>query len=115
MRLDARGQLVGYLNLTPRTPTERLRTWSQFRLAHNGQEHDVHLRRLAAADGLRFGNATGACVLDRYTTVSARQYTEIACLVLGPRAGVVAVAAAPSGAWGRMAPRLQRALASVRI
>ncbi|HEX8976048.1 MAG TPA: hypothetical protein VF781_06000 [Solirubrobacteraceae bacterium] len=111
---DAHGQLIGYLNLTSRTVTERLRTWPAFRLAHNRREHDMHLHRLAAAGGLRVGDGTGACVLDRYTTVTARQYTEIACLVVGRRRGVVVVAAAPTDAWGRIAPRLQRAVASVR-
>lgn len=110
----AHGRLLGYLNLTPRTADERPRTWTRFRIDHNGREHDTDVRLLAAARGLRIGDGTGACVLDRYTTVTDRRYTEIACLVIGPHAGVVAVAAAPSGAWGRMAPQLRRALGSVR-
>jgi hypothetical protein len=111
---DARGRLVGYLNLTPQVPEETLRTWPQFRVGHNSEEHDSHVAELSAGRGLRFANGRGVCVRDHYTTKTAARYTEIACLVVGRHGGAVAIGAAPMRAWPRMAPQLERALASVR-
>jgi hypothetical protein len=50
-------------------------------------------------------------VVDHYATVSAR-YKEIACIVRGARGTTVVVAAAQPQDWGRLAPQLQRAVAS---
>jgi hypothetical protein len=107
------GTYLGYLNLTPREDDERLSTWPAFRLAHNREEGDRHVLRLAAADGLRFHAGTGSCVEDTYTTRAATRFREIACLVSGARATSVIVGAAPPSQWRRMAPTLQRAIANV--
>jgi hypothetical protein len=111
---DGRGRLVGYLNLSPQVPQETLRTWPQFRVDHNREEDDWHVGELGAGRGLHFASGRGACVRDRYTTKTAARYTEIACLVVSRHTGVVAIGAAPTGAWPQMAPQLERALASVR-
>ncbi|HKZ14824.1 MAG TPA: hypothetical protein VJL81_13360 [Solirubrobacterales bacterium] len=104
------GQIVGYLNATPRQGSETLANWSDFRVDHNRDEGDREVRRLASASGLRFRSATGSCVLDSYATSSGHRYREIACLVSGPTASTVIVAAAPPGSWADEAPRLERAV-----
>jgi hypothetical protein len=111
---SAGGHLLGYLNLTPRTPNESLASWPSFRVDHNGEEHDTHVHALDAARGLRFATGAGSCVRDRYTTTSAAHYIEIACLVIGRGAGVIVIGAAQPTAWPRLAPQLERALNSVR-
>ena len=65
----------------------------------------------ATATRLRFRAGTGSCVIDRYTTASAR-YREIACIVRGSRATTVVVAAARPQDWARLAPTLRRSVAS---
>ena len=65
----------------------------------------------AAATPLRFRAGTGSCVIDRYTTASAR-YREIACIVRGSRATTVVVAAARPQDWARLAPTRRRSVAS---
>jgi hypothetical protein len=112
--MRGRGRLEGYLNLTPRTPNERLSDWPRFRVDHNGEDNDRQVRAFAARRGLRFATGTGSCVRDSYTTTSAARYIEIACLVLGSRSGVVIVAAAPPTDWHRLAPQLERVVESVR-
>ena len=112
--LSGRGRLVGYLNLTPRTPNESLAGWPRFRVDHNAEDNDRQVRALAAGGGLRFGNGTGSCVRDSYTTSSAARYIEIACLVVGARSGVVIVAAAPPTEWHRLVPQFERVVESVR-
>jgi hypothetical protein len=111
--LSGRGRLVGYLNLTPRTPNEKLADWPRFRVDHNAEENDRHVRALAAGGGLRFGTGTGSCVRDSYMTTAAH-YVEIACLIVGSRSGVVIVAAAPPTEWHRLAPQFERVVESVR-
>jgi hypothetical protein len=112
--LSGRGRLVGYLNLTPRTPNERLADWPRFRVDHNAEDNNRQVRALAAGGGLRFGTGTGSCVRDTYITTSGARYIEIACLVVGARSGVVIVAAAPPTEWHRLAPQFARVVESVR-
>jgi hypothetical protein len=50
-------------------------------------------------------------VIDHYVSTSAR-YKEIVCIVRGIRATTVVVAAARPADWTRLAPQLQRAVAS---
>src|SRR5436305_4570864 len=51
---DGHGGFVGYLNVTPRQGEETLAGWASFRTAHNVEEGDHAVKRLAAATGLRF-------------------------------------------------------------
>jgi hypothetical protein len=112
--LDGRGRLSGYLNLTPQRGNETLRNWPGFRVDHNAEERDRKVVRLASAGGLRFSNAFGSCVRDRYTTFTGARFVEIACLVVGHSTGVVIVGAAPPDAWSRVGRQIERAIASVR-
>ena len=107
-------RLDGYVNLTPRTPNERLADWPRFRVEHNGEDNDRQVRELAARRGLHFATGTGSCVRDSYTTTTAARYIEIACLVVGSHAGVVIVTAAPPTEWHRLAPQFERVVESVR-
>jgi len=75
------------------------------------EEGDSQVRLLAAARGLHFRDGSGSCVIDRYRT-PATTYQEIACLVRGPRAADVIVAAGLAARWARDAPALERAVSA---
>jgi hypothetical protein len=112
---DARGRWRGYLNLTPRQARETLAGWPAFRVAHNREEGDVVVVPRGAAHGVPFRDgARGTCVRDAYTTATRLRFVEVACLIQGPRAGSVIVAAAPPEQWARQWPTLRRALEAVR-
>jgi hypothetical protein len=104
------GQIVGYLNATPRQGDENAANWASFRVAHNRHEGDREVRRLASAGDLHFRSATGSCVIDSYLTSSGNRYREIACLVAGRSATTVIVAAAPPSRWHAERSLLQRAV-----
>lgn len=93
---------------------ERLANWAAFRLGHNAAEGDRAIVRIAAASGLRFRTGPGSCVIDSYSTATAARFTEIACLVAGPRAASVVVGAAPPSAWAATAPTIERAISALR-
>jgi hypothetical protein len=104
-------RIRGYLNATPQSGAETLANWISFRPAHNREEGDRGVVRDASALGLRFRSGSGSCVVDHYATNSAR-YREIACIVRGTRATTVVIGAALSAEWTRLAPQLQRSIAS---
>jgi hypothetical protein len=110
--LGAHDRIRGYLNATPRSGAETLANWNRFRPAHNTDEGDRNVIREASASGLRFRSGTGSCVIDRYGTTTHARYREIACIVRGARATTVVVAAARPADWTRLAPQLERAVAS---
>jgi hypothetical protein len=109
--LGRHDRIRGYLNATPRSGDETLANWTRFRPAHNREEGDRAVVTESAGTHLRFRAGTGACVVDRYATESAR-YREIACLVHGARATTVVVAAALPRDWPALAPQLRRVVAS---
>jgi hypothetical protein len=111
---NAGGSYLGYVNLTPRQGAETLANWSSFRVEHNTEEGDRHVKRLAAAAGLRFLTGHGSCVQDSYTTTIGAAFTEIACLVAGHRGEWVIVAAAPPNEWGHESTTLEREIEAVR-
>lgn len=103
-----------YLDAAPQEGAETLSNFPTFRIAHNEVvSKDVH--RDAAAVGLRFVDAVGSCVIDRYTTrVKSNRYREIACYVQGPTTASVIVAAALESEWTRALPLLERAVSVYR-
>ncbi|MGZ6680615.1 MAG: hypothetical protein ACXVFK_10430 [Solirubrobacteraceae bacterium] len=109
--LGPHGRIRGYLNATPQSGAETLANWAGFRVAHNREEGDRNVVRDASAVGLRFRSGTGSCVIDHYATTSAR-YREVACIVRGARLTTVVVGAALPADWTRLAPQLQRSIAS---
>lgn len=108
----ASGAIAGYLNATPRQGAESARDWTEFRVAHNGEEGDRGVRLLAGATHLRFRSATGSCVLDSYRTESGHRYREMACIVSGRSATTVIVGAAPPALWEAEAPTIEQAINS---
>jgi len=106
------GQIVGYLNATPRQGDENAANWAGFRVAHNREEGDREERRLASARDLHFRSATGSCVIDSYLTSSGNRYREIACLVAGRASTTVIIAAAPPSRWHSYGPLLRRAVSA---
>jgi hypothetical protein len=107
---DSHGLYVGYLNATPRQGTEQLHGWAGLRVGHNREEGDRQVRQLAAAEGLRFRNASGSCVIDDYLSrVGGNAYREIACLVSGHRDTDVFIGAALKRDWPALSVILERA------
>jgi hypothetical protein len=107
---DSAGVYLGYLNLTPRQGAEKLDGWAGFRIRRNSGEGDEHVRELAAAEGLRFRNARGSCVLDDYLSrVASHPYREIACIVAGRHGVSVFVGAALRPDWATLGRILERA------
>src|SRR5947209_3663510 len=51
---DSSRRYAGYLNVTPRQGAEQLHGWSTFRMNSNREEGDAHVRKVGAAEGLRF-------------------------------------------------------------
>jgi hypothetical protein len=105
---------VGYLNVTPRQGGETLSDWASFRIAHNADEGDRAIKRLAVGSGLRFRTGHGSCVKDTYTTRTRVRYIEIACLVVGSKATSVIVGAAPPASWARTSRVIERAISGFR-
>ncbi len=104
---------LGYLNLTPKQGPETVANWGRFRVSHNAEEGDKRVIPLATATARRLGAATESCVEDAYTTTTDAKYVEIACIIDGRAGTVVAVGATPPQEFGRIAPLLERAIASV--
>jgi hypothetical protein len=109
--LGSGDRIDAYLNATPKQGPETLANWSRFRPDHNRGEGNRSVRVVASASDLRFRSGRSACVIDIYTTSKAA-YREIACLVAGPRASAVVVAAAPTSLWDDHAATLERAVSS---
>jgi hypothetical protein len=108
------GAYVGYLNVTPRQGAERLHGWAAFRLERNREEGDRDVTQVAAAEGLRFRNARGSCVVDDYLSrVGSNPYREIACIVAGQRHTDVFIGAALRSDWQAMSGILERAGSSL--
>jgi hypothetical protein len=104
---------LGYLNATPAVAGERLGSWIGFRLHHNSEEGDRHVRLLAARHQVRLGIKTVAtCVQDAYSTSTAR-YIEIACLTQTPMRRTVIVAASPKQNWTHQWRTLTRAIDAI--
>lgn len=94
------GEVLVYLNVTPKQGGETLRNWPGFRAEHlraDGQRA-VHLDGVSGT--LNFRGGRGRCVIDGYTTdVHHNHYDEIACIVQGAHATSVLVAATATAAW----------------
>jgi hypothetical protein len=110
--LGHHGRIRGYLNATPQSGAETLANWASFRPAHNAEEGDRGVVREASAARLPFHSGTGSCVMDHYSTTTSARYREIACIVHGPRATTVVVAAAQPADWARLRPQLERSITS---
>jgi hypothetical protein len=108
------GSFLGYLNVTPRQGAEKLSGWAAFRVAHNADEGDRNVTKLAAATEIRFLDGPGSCVKDSYSTQVGSHYIEIACIVQGSKSTSVIVAATPPGSWAKVSPQVERAIEAFR-
>jgi hypothetical protein len=110
----ARGLYEGYLNLTPREGVEQLAGWAAFRTARNRGEGDRNVRTVASAEGLRFADSRGSCVIDDYISrVGSHPYRELACVLAGHRFTNVFVGATIRSDWPALGPVIERAASSV--
>lgn len=110
---DRRGRYIGYLNVTPRQGIEQPHGWAAVRIGHNRGEGDKQVREVAAAEGLRFRNARGSCVIDDYLSkVGSNPYREIACLVTGHHHADVLIGAASRPDWDALRGSLERAVSA---
>ncbi len=108
------GRYIGYLNVTPRQGDETLTGWASFRTAHNADEGDRNVTRLASATGLHFLSGSGSCVKDAYTTSTGARYVETACIVKGSKSTSVIVGTTTPGASAQVSPLLERAISGFR-
>lgn len=105
-----------YLNATPQQGAETAANWTRFRIEHLADDDANAVRLEATATGLVFRGGTGSCVLDQYRSrVGNHAYREIACLVVGAHGTSVLIAAAPAGAWSRVAGTLERAVDAYQV
>jgi hypothetical protein len=107
------GDLLVYLNATPRQGEESLANWPRFRLDHLTGEHATSATLLSARTGMAFRGGSGSCVDDSYvTSVGAHRYREIACFVASTKGSSVLVAAAIADDWDLYRPLLEQAVDS---
>ncbi len=105
------GTIRAYLNATPAIKAETLAGWTRFRLHHNAEEGDTHVRLLASDTNVRLDAGRASCVTDQYST-SRSMYRELACVIAPSHAQnrTVLVAAAQPGAWAHERTTLEFAI-----
>jgi len=108
-----RGQVLVYLNATPRQGDETLRDWPGFRVSHLRDEGQTAVHTDAVSQPLRFAGGNGRCVIDDYRTKEHHNhYREIACFIRTAHGGSVLVAASPNAMWAKYAGLLERAVSA---
>jgi len=94
------GQVLVYLNVTPKQGDENLRNWADFRMEHLREDGQSAVHLDGVSGPLNFRGGHGRCVTDNYTTdTHHNRYNEIACIVQGSHATSVLVAATSTAAW----------------
>jgi hypothetical protein len=107
------GQVLVYLNVTPKQGGETLHDWPDFRVEHLREDGQSAVRLDGASGPLDFRGGHGRCVIDSYTTGEHHNhYREIACIVQGARAASVLVAATSTAAWQANRALLERVVSS---
>ena len=115
-RLGPGGAFQLYLNATPRQGAERLQDWAAFRLRLLRSDDAVSAHEISAAQGVKFRDGTGSCLIDGYVTrIGGHHYDEIACLVQGQTSASVIIAAAPAAEWAQARPLLLQAVAAYLV
>lgn len=110
------GQVLVYLNVTPKQGDETLRNWTGFRLEHLREDGQSAVHLDSASPPLHFRGGPGRCVIDNYTTRDrGNHYNEIACLVQGAHATSVLVAAAPAAAWQANRALLEKVVSAYQV
>jgi hypothetical protein len=102
-----------YLSIAPQQGDERPNGWASLRLQLERQRGATHVAALASAEGLQFRGGRGSCVIDDYNSrVGGHRYREIACIVAGPHATTVIVAASALSEWRKRSRVLERAVSA---
>ncbi len=110
------GQVLVYLNVTPKQGGETLRNWTGFRLEHLREDGQYAVHLDGASTALHFHGGPGRCVIDNYTTKEHNnRYDEIACIVQGAHATSVLVAATSAAAWQANRALLERVVSAYQV
>ena len=110
------GQVLVYLNVTPKQGDETLRNWTGFRLEHLREDGQYAVHLDGTSPPLHFRGGPGRCVVDHYTTKDRNNhYDEIACIVQGAHATSVLVAAAPTAAWQVNRALLEKVVSAYQV
>ena len=107
------GEVLVYLNVTPKQGDETLRNWADFRMEHLREDGQSAVRLDGVSGPLNFRGGHGRCVIDNYTTdIHHNHYNEIACIVRGIHATNVLVAATSTSAWQANRALLEKVVSS---
>jgi hypothetical protein len=107
------GEVLVYLNVTPKQGDETLRNWADFRMEHLREDGQSAVRLDGVSGPLNFRRGHGRCVIDNYTTdIHHNHYNEIACIVRGIHATSVLVAATSASAWQANRALLEKVVSS---
>jgi hypothetical protein len=109
------GEVLMYLNVTPKQGGETLHNWPGFRMEHLREDGQSAVHLDGVSGPLSFRGGHGRCVMDNYTTDEHHNhYNEIACIVQGAHATSVLVAATSTAAWQANRALLEKVVSSYR-
>jgi hypothetical protein len=107
------GEVLVYLNVTPKQGDETLSNWAGFRMEHLREDGQSAVHLDGVSGPLNFRGGRGRCVIDNYTTdMHHNHYNEIACIVRGTHATSVLVAATSAAAWQANQALLEKVVSS---
>ena len=110
------GQVLVYLNVTPKQGGETLHNWPGFRAEHLREDGQSAVHLDGVSGPLTFRGGHGRCVVDNYTTdTHHNHYNEIACIVQGAHATSVLVAATSTAAWRANRALLEKVVSSYQV
>ena len=110
------GQVLVYLNATPKQGDETLHNWPAFRMEHLREDGQSAVHLDGVSGPLSFRGGHGRCVVDNYTTDEQHNhYNEIACIVQGAHATSVLVAATSTAAWQANRALLEKVVSSYQV
>ena len=110
------GQVLVYLNVTPKQGGETLHNWPDFRMEHLREDGQSAVHLDGVSGPLNFRGGHGRCVMDNYTTdTHHNHYNEIACIVQGAHATSVLVAATSTAAWQAHRALLEKVVSSYQV
>ena len=110
------GEVLVYLNVTPKQGDETLHNWPDSRMEHLREDGQSVVHLDGVSGPLNFRGGHGRCVMDNYTTdIHHNHYNEIACIVQGAHATSVLVAATSTAAWRANRALLEKAVSSYQV
>ncbi len=110
------GEVLVYLNVTPKQGGETLHNWPDFRMEHLREDGQSAVHLDGVSGPLSFRGGHGRCVMDNYTTdTHHNRYNEIACIVQGAHATSVLVAATSTATWQAHRALLEKVVSSYQV